>query len=352
MSAKNKKTLRVLYAGGLFKGSTGLERLGALRKMGHTVTTFNFDPYNRQGNRIVLSFHNRLAWGPAVPALNRDLVKFANTVDYELVWVSKGVWLYPGTVQELKKGGDACVLHYTPDAQILENRTRHFIKSIPVYDVLITSKPWEVAHYKKYNARNVVNIPQGVNLELLRPYDVSGPEYSHLRSDVCFIGRYEPFYRRCVRSVLDTGVNMAVWGPWQRYFFFHPWLRKVVRGSGVWHKDYAKAICCAKIGLGLLSKSKPETATTRTFEIPACGTFMLAERTDEHVEYFEEGKEAEFFDSTEEMQNKIRYYLAHDAERERIAKAGRERCIKSSYGNDNRMRQCLTAVFPNLSCDE
>jgi spore maturation protein CgeB len=72
---------------------------------------------------------------------------------------------------------------------------------------------------------------------------------------------------------------------------------------------------------------------------------MLAERTDEHLQYFEEGKEADFFDSTEEMQDKIRYYLAHDAEREKIAKAGHERCIKSGHGNDNRMRQCLAWAF-------
>lgn len=87
----------------------------------------------------------------------------------------------------------------------------------------------------------------------------------------------------------------------------HPWLKRVHRGPGIWHIDYAKALSCAKIGLGLLSKLAPDQSTARTYEIPSCGTFMLAERTGEHLELFEEGKEAEFFDSDEELLDKVKY---------------------------------------------
>ena len=341
----NRDSLKILYVGGLFKGSTGLERKEAFEKLGHCIIPFDTDPYVRYGNRIAISLTHRLNWGPALWSLNQELIKFARDYEYDLVWVSKGIWIYPNTLEAIGKKDKAILVHYTPDPAIVFHRTRHFIKSIPIYDVLITSKRWEVDKYRQYGAKRVIFMPQAVNLNLFKPYDVSGEEYDKLRSDVCFVGHCESHYCKQVKAVFETGVNIAVWGLWHRHFWFHPWLKKIVRSKDIWHQNYAEALCCTKIGLGLLSKLVPETATTRTFEIPACGTFVLAERTDEHLEYFEEGREAEFFGSTEELVDKVKYYLAHDEQRKKIAAAGRERCLKSGYDNKSRMQQCLKIIF-------
>ena len=58
---------------------------------------------------------------------------------------------------------------------------------------------------------------------------------------------------------------------------------------------------------------------------------MLAERTQRHLDFFVEGKEAEFFGSVEELLTKIKKYLQNDSERDWIARAGRERCLNSGY---------------------
>jgi spore maturation protein CgeB len=68
---------------------------------------------------------------------------------------------------------------------------------------------------------------------------------------------------------------------------------------------------------------------------------MLAERTEEHESLFEEGKEAAFFSSDDELRDKARYYLAHEAERQRIAEAGRARCLKAGYSNRAQMQIIL-----------
>jgi spore maturation protein CgeB len=62
--------------------------------------------------------------------------------------------------------------------------------------------------------------------------------------------------------------------------------------------------------------------------VPMSGRFYLVEHLDELGEFFEIGKEIETYRSREELLDKIRFYLAHDAERERIGQAARARCLR------------------------
>ncbi|HXG60968.1 MAG TPA: glycosyltransferase [Planctomycetota bacterium] len=89
-----------------------------------------------------------------------------------------------------------------------------------------------------------------------------------------------------------------------------------------------------KIGIGLLSKLCPDTFTTRSFEIPGAGAMLLAERTRDHLEIFEENHEAVFFSSKEEMLAKLSHYVKNESARRRIAEAGRTRVLKSFLWRD------------------
>ena len=76
---------------------------------------------------------------------------------------------------------------------------------------------------------------------------------------------------------------------------------------------------------------------------------MLGERTLEHISLFNEGTEAEFFDSNEEMLLKIKYYLTNEAMRIKIAKAGRLRCLTSGYGNEHLVNFIVGILNNNIS---
>lgn len=63
----------------------------------------------------------------------------------------------------------------------------------------------------------------------------------------------------------------------------------------------------------------------RDFEAPMSGAFYLVEAFDELAEFFEPGKEIVFFADADELVDKARYYLTHEAEREHIRQAGLRR---------------------------
>jgi spore maturation protein CgeB len=76
---------------------------------------------------------------------------------------------------------------------------------------------------------------------------------------------------------------------------------------------------------------------------------MMHERNAEVLRYFEEGREAAFFATSEELAQKVRHYLAQPADRERIAAAGRERSLRDGYAIDERMKVIVDWLGERLS---
>jgi spore maturation protein CgeB len=321
-----------------------------LNCLGIEIVPFDVSVFSSCASRVIRSVAWRWNVGPIVSKINRALWREAlnlNLKGIDLIWVDKGVWIYPETVQRLKEATNSRVLHYTPDPQIFFHRSRHFRASIPLYDLLVTTKEWEVDAYKSAGAKRVFLTYQGYDSRFY-PRTVQEPERSQYDSDVCFIGHAESHYARRLKALSTTGIKLRIWGDaWPVYANSHHWARGLV-SPGLWGESYPVALACAKIGLGLLSKYIPETSTTRTFEIPATGTFLLAERTELHQQLFEEGKEAEFFSSDDEMIDKVKFYLAHDEARRRIAAAGRTRCERSGYASVNLLSQILKEVSNGL----
>ena len=110
---------------------------------------------------------------------------------------------------------------------------------------------------------------------------------------------------------------------------------------------FTKGIVASKINLGFLRKANRDLQTDRSIEIPACGGFMLSERTVEHERLFLDKEEAVFFDNKEDLLKKIEYFLANDDQRKKIALAGYNKCISANYTHKNRMQFMLNVALNN-----
>jgi hypothetical protein len=124
----------------------------------------------------------------------------------------------------------------------------------------------------------------------------------------------------------------------------NPYLAACLQGGEVYDDDYARALTGSTIGIGFLRRVCPDQHTTRTFEIPACGSMLLADRTEEHQEFFEEGKEAEYFGSKEELLDKVSFYTKNEVARMAVARAGRQRCIDGRYSYVDRMAKVMDSI--------
>jgi|SRR5579862_1676185 len=336
--------MNILYVGDIsVAGSTCLARMKEIEALGHNVWPVDDYPYRNWLGKFGFPFR-KLKWGPPVFALNSEILRRAERHLPDCVWIDKGIWVFPETLRRLKEKYSPYIVHYTPDPALIYHQSRHFLACIPLYDLIVTTKSYELGGYAQTGARNVFFQQQGYDARVLKPEKPSELERASFACDVVFVGRWERERQRVAERIGRLGVKLAVWGPFWPRGVGSCGRNAVWRGEYVAGRDYALALSCSKIGLGLLSKLVPDQSTTRTVEIPACGTFLLAERTDEQLALFEEGSEAEYFSSDDECAAKIAFYLSHDDVRTRIAGKGFERCIRSGYSYRDRMSEVLQRI--------
>src|SRR5215472_15052288 len=93
--------MKILYATCLSPNDSSLYRLWALERLGHQVIPFNAYEYESR-NPIVRKIVLRLAEGPHVTRLNRDLLDIAQREKPDLLWADKLLWMRPRTLDALR----------------------------------------------------------------------------------------------------------------------------------------------------------------------------------------------------------------------------------------------------------
>lgn len=342
--------LAILYIG--TRSGTCLQRARALSELGHTVVHIpsniprlwrlpcQIDPiYN------LYRVANRIRRAPDFYGANVRALWAASRRTFDVVWVDKGLWISPGTLDQLRAlQPRARFVTYSPDDMLNPaNQSPRYLRSIGRYDLHITTKSYNVAELEQLGAKEVLFVDNAFDPAIHRPIELSQEDEARFAAEVGFIGYFEQERAELMYRLAVAGIPVTVRGPnWRLFKKSHPLLEVI--DTYVGDDDYARVLSATKINLGFLRKGNRDLQTTRSVEIPACRAFMLAERTAEHRRLFEEGKEAEFFASFEELLAKCRHYLAHDLERRKIAAAGYRRC-HAGYTNTQRLSRMLEHVL-------
>jgi ADP-heptose:LPS heptosyltransferase/2-polyprenyl-3-methyl-5-hydroxy-6-metoxy-1,4-benzoquinol methylase len=99
-----------------------------------------------------------------------------------------------------------------------------------------------------------------------------------------------------------------------------------VHYSNVFFEDKARLTSSMKI---MINVSLRNDLNLRVSETMACGAMLITDKLYENglEELFEDGKHLVTFETEEELLEKIRYFLSHEAERNAIAQAGQQRVL-------------------------
>lgn len=276
-------------------------------------------------------------------AFNREVVETARRFRPEVVLVTKGASLIPETLSQVKAETRALWVNYaTDDPFNPRHRSPDLLASIPLYDLYACTKRAIMDDVRRARCPQVVYVPFAYDPTLHFPEQpTTEDEKARFDNDVVFVGTADR-ERYSLFKTLTTlpNLRLRLYGTyWER--------DRVLRRSHdglVFDRTYRLALAGAKIALCLLRRANRDHQTLRSFEIPACGAFMLAERTEEHLALFAEDQEAVYFESTEELLEKITYYLAREPARRRIAEAGRRRVVEGRHTYQDRLVEIFRHV--------
>lgn len=333
--------LRIAYIGPV-RGSC-LQRATALERLGHAVTWI--DPYDWIGRSVWMArwLYHAGGFGVGVK-INRPVFNAVKQSAPDLIWVDQGQMLDAALIAKLRTLS-VPIVNYTIDDPFGGRDGRRFnnyLGAVPFYDLLAVVREENVAEAKALGAREVMRIWRSADEIAHRPRTLTDEDIKKWGSEVCFIGTWFPERGPFMAKLARAGLPLSIWGErWQKAPEW-PVLEAHWRGSSQNDPEiYARIIQGAKISLGLLSKGNRDRHTQRTFEIPAIGGLLCAERTDEHCESFKDGVEAVFWNDAQECVDQCRRLLSDDQLIATIKRNGHQRYLRSPYNNEAVVRSIL-----------
>jgi hypothetical protein len=338
------RPLRILVVDSEYAYSVGGSLCRGFRALGHEATFFEQTTWiggwvDQNPVRRLLRKASRPV---AASALNFALLTEALAIKPDVILVMKGYFILPETIEALKRIARVVVSFHADDLANPKNTSDAMRRSLPLWHVLFTPRPFSGPELEQQGVQRWEYLPFGYDPELSFPSHAA-PAEPGVEDAVVFVGTWDP-ERVAVLEPLAPKAPLRIWGNgWERVDAGSA-LVPALRKRQLLGETLRATFTQSGINLALLRKANRDLHQMRTFEVPACGGFLLTERTSDHQSWFEEGKEAVFFESPAELEEQIRRYLPDAAARRRIADAGHRRLVEDGHRYQDRAARIVKVV--------
>jgi len=321
----------MLMVGDFTVWQTGAGLAEGFRLLGWDVTEVSSSDPLIHSRRLPLKVAGRLLYPEGRRSHNDDILAAADHVHPHVMLTVKGNFIAAETLRALHRRGIFTVNYY-PDRDFQHDGMRS--DAIEEYDLVATTKSYQLPWLReRLGADRVAMVHHGYVPQVHRRRTLPG-ETPRFLWDIGFIGNASPdklaWLEPIARNLGDRSM-IVVGNRWQQQAAGTP-VAPYVFGGPLHGDQFARAIEHTRVNIAVHhgpggAQGWHDAVSTRTFEIPACGGFMLHIDNEEVRTLFEPGREVELFANPEELAAKIGQYLADEPARRSIAYAGHARTV-------------------------
>ncbi|HZV69761.1 MAG TPA: glycosyltransferase [Saprospiraceae bacterium] len=266
---------------------------------------------------------------------NKKLIDKVNEFRPGIVWIFKGLEIFPDTLMYLRKQS-IYLVNYNPDHPFIRsfasNGGKNVEQCVPLYDL----------HFC-YSRDLAFKINQEYKLKthwLPFGYELSAEDYRKIQNTseihkCCFVGNPDKSRANTIKKLAANGIPIDVYGHnWNKYLDRHKNLSVFGLAMGL---DYWNVLRQYRLQLNMFRPYNFNAHNMRTFEIPACGGIQLAPVSDDNEYFFNEGEEIFLYNDTGELHDKI--YGALDMPlhiADGIREAARDKVISNHHSYEDR----------------
>jgi spore maturation protein CgeB len=339
--------MKILFVGNTRRTALALNYFTNLVRLGYLVLPY--DPEYFYARHLLEKVAIRLTKAPPqkkIRQVSETLVGLCKRNRFDVILVMAENFLGHETIREMRSVSPKPPLfvYHSHDNNFSPGilKPADFSKTLQAYDFVFTTKSQNVPRYKSLGQVQSYFIPSAYEPSIHHPIADEYSLYGKRWFDVTFIGTYdksrEPFLEKLGWD------SLYVWGDgWKRSRAYSKH-KQQIQAKAIYDFQFADVTSHSRCALGLLREEAGDLHTTRTFEIPACGALQLAPRNSEILSFFEEDKEIVCFANAEELKEKVAYYLSHNSERLKIARAGFDRCLKDKHTYLDRVSEMFRTI--------
>lgn len=335
---------RILYLGEV--QGTCLDRAQALRRLGHDVVHLDLRrwlPASVWVDRITWRIGGHV-YGMWLAAQVRKRLAGQR---FDLVHVDNGEYVSAPVLLALRELAPRVINYNIDDPTGPRDRQRFeaYRRALPGYDLVSVVREENVAECQALGARHVVRVWRTADEVNHAPRRLTPELQQRWQTDVLFLGTWMPERGGFLKTLVEQGVPLTLRGShWQKAPEW-PVLQACWQGDSLAGDDYALALQCARVSLGLVSLGNRDQHTTRSLEIPALGGLLCAQRTPEHRQMYEESVEAAFWSDARECAQQVLGLLADEPRRQGMAQAGHARFLRNRHSNQDVMQMLLDTAW-------